>query len=228
MPIDVICPGCHKRFQVSEKFAGKKGPCPGCNTVIEIPKLEDVVVVHERETTKTGAPAKINSIQRQKTTVSKFELIFGLSTLVLGFIITAAVRMALPEPSSTQLFFMAILAGGLLGIGTSLLGYIVFRSQDTAIDNGRKTLIKVCLVGLAYVFIWRLLALITTGVLTQDGDVILPGVIILAIAFAAMASFLPMALFEFEYIQGLIHVVLFVASLAIYSLILGNIVLIVK
>ena len=76
MAIDVICTGCHKRFQVSDQYAGQKGPCPGCKTMIEIPRLEDVVVVHERETTSTGAPAKLDSIRRQQTTVSKLELVF--------------------------------------------------------------------------------------------------------------------------------------------------------
>jgi len=37
MPLHVICPGCLKRFQVSARFAGMKGPCPNCGTVISIP-----------------------------------------------------------------------------------------------------------------------------------------------------------------------------------------------
>ena len=49
MSIQVTCPGCLKRFSVSEKFAGQKGPCPKCKTVIEIPKLGDEVVIHGGE-----------------------------------------------------------------------------------------------------------------------------------------------------------------------------------
>ncbi len=37
MPISVVCPGCKARFSVSEKFAGKKGPCPKCKTVVTVP-----------------------------------------------------------------------------------------------------------------------------------------------------------------------------------------------
>jgi hypothetical protein len=37
MPILVSCPGCKAQFHVSEKFAGKKGPCPKCKAVITIP-----------------------------------------------------------------------------------------------------------------------------------------------------------------------------------------------
>ena len=31
MAITVTCPGCHKKFVVSEKFAGKSGPCKYCS-----------------------------------------------------------------------------------------------------------------------------------------------------------------------------------------------------
>ena len=34
MAIDVTCPSCHTRFQVSDKFAGKSGPCPKCKNTI--------------------------------------------------------------------------------------------------------------------------------------------------------------------------------------------------
>ncbi len=61
MPITVLCPTCHARFSVSEKFAGKQGPCPKCKTTITIPKLEDQVKVHETPsepgtTDKLGRP----------------------------------------------------------------------------------------------------------------------------------------------------------------------------
>ena len=64
--------------------------------------------------------------------------------------------------------------------------------------------------------------------LVEDGSVILPAVIILAIALTAISTFLPMFVFDFEYQQGLVHVALFISSLAIYSLVLGDIALIIK
>lgn len=39
MPIQVTCPGCKTQLKVSEKFAGKQGPCPKCKAQITIPKL---------------------------------------------------------------------------------------------------------------------------------------------------------------------------------------------
>ncbi len=49
MAIVVVCPNCRARFQVSEKFAGKQGPCPKCKGVITIPALDEQVKIHEPE-----------------------------------------------------------------------------------------------------------------------------------------------------------------------------------
>ena len=49
MPIEVLCPGCKTRFKVSDKFAGKKGPCPKCKAVITVPEKTAEVVVHAPE-----------------------------------------------------------------------------------------------------------------------------------------------------------------------------------
>ena len=227
MAIDIICPGCHKRFQVSDQFAGQKGPCPGCKTIIQIPKLEDVVVVHERETTSSGAPAKLNSIRRQHTTAGKSELLCASGALLAGLLSTVLVRF-LSETEPNPGFFTTLLIGSLLGSSTSLLGHIVLRGQDNGSNYGRKTIVRACLVGVIYTVIWRLLVLLSDGLLVEDGSVILPAVIILAIALTAISTFLPMFVFDFEYQQGLVHVALFISSLAIYSLVLGDIALIIK
>ena len=223
MAIDVICTGCHKRFQVSDEFAGRKGPCPGCKTVIEIPKLEDIVVVHERETTKTGAPTKLNSIRRHGTTVSKLEIIISLAAVTLGLTTAFIGRFTISGASSSPGILIWGIAGSMLGIGTSLLGYIVLRNSELEIVNDRKTILKASGIGILYAVLWRLQIIITDSALTMEDGIILPGVIVLALALTAIASFLPMVLLEFEFAQGLVHTSLFIAALVAYSLILGNI-----
>jgi RsiW-degrading membrane proteinase PrsW (M82 family) len=46
MPIPVLCGGCGKRFKAPDRGAGKKVPCPACQTVISIPAA---AVVEEEE-----------------------------------------------------------------------------------------------------------------------------------------------------------------------------------
>lgn len=36
--LSVTCPHCHKRFQVRQEYAGRKGKCTACQTVIQIPQ----------------------------------------------------------------------------------------------------------------------------------------------------------------------------------------------
>lgn len=55
MAISVTCPSCKAKFSVSDKFAGKQGPCPKCKATITIPKPETKPA--EPGTAKVGAPA---------------------------------------------------------------------------------------------------------------------------------------------------------------------------
>ena len=76
---------------------------------------------------------------------------------------------------------------------------------------------------MSYGVLWRIFGYVVVEVLTESDGVILPAVIILALACIGVASFVPAFTFNFEYIQGFVHVFLFIASLAIYALIAGNI-----
>ena len=49
MSIIVVCPGCRKSFKVSDKFAGKSGPCPNCKRTLEVPEKTQEVKVHAPE-----------------------------------------------------------------------------------------------------------------------------------------------------------------------------------
>ena len=46
MSILVVCPGCRKSFKVSDRFAGKSGPCPSCKATIQVPTKSEEVKVH--------------------------------------------------------------------------------------------------------------------------------------------------------------------------------------
>jgi hypothetical protein len=37
MPITIVCRGCDKRFQVDDKFAGKRVRCPSCEAIVSAP-----------------------------------------------------------------------------------------------------------------------------------------------------------------------------------------------
>ena len=56
MAIRVICPGCMTSFEVDDRFAGKRGPCPKCGHIIEIPKEQ--VIIHAPDVVVDGGKAK--------------------------------------------------------------------------------------------------------------------------------------------------------------------------
>ena len=88
MAIDVTCTKCHTRFQVSEKFAGKSGPCPKCKNIIKIPDVKDQVVIHAPEVTgpkdTTGQPVfKPITRTEVKLQAPQIALIVGSVVVVL-------------------------------------------------------------------------------------------------------------------------------------------------
>ena len=64
MAINVICPGCHTRFKVSDKYAGVEGPCPKCKVKIKIPEKSDEVVIHTPDATLVCRADRAEEIKR--------------------------------------------------------------------------------------------------------------------------------------------------------------------
>jgi hypothetical protein len=103
MPINIVCPGCRKRFAVSEKFAGQQGPCPNCKTAISIPKQEDEVVVHAPEdfgVAKDSSGKKvIEPILREETRFSaKWTVVIVVGVIVAGAIVVGAIAAPFDRP----------------------------------------------------------------------------------------------------------------------------------
>jgi hypothetical protein len=100
MPITIVCPGCHGRFSVSEKFAGKQGPCPKCKTVISIPKASEEVKIHAPDdyggAKSSSGQLVLKPIARQETRLTTtLVLAIGAATIItigVAFMIGRAFR----------------------------------------------------------------------------------------------------------------------------------------
>lgn len=131
MAINVICPGCMKRFKVSERFAGQKGPCPNCNTVIDIPKAS--IKIHGAEDFEQGGRSATGKL-----------LLKPISRLVEDF---DPVRAGIAAAGVVVVFLLALILGKMnLSLGTrdvigliglvliafpiSLFGYQVLRDRE--------------------------------------------------------------------------------------------------
>ena len=133
MAIDVTCPGCFKRFQVSDRYAGMKGPCPACNAIINIPR--ETVTIHEPDEFQSGGKtvkgrAILKPLDRHVAVISGREW----AIMAVGVIGVFALAMLVGRfNTSIGLWGVrAIATTGTLGVafGTSIFGYILLRSGD--------------------------------------------------------------------------------------------------
>src|SRR4051794_24230432 len=95
MAIDVTCPSCHTRFQVSEKFAGKSGPCPKCKSTIKIPEKKDEVVIHAPEVSgpkDSMGQAVLKPIARKEVRLQTPQIVAIVGAVVMVLIVALLLR----------------------------------------------------------------------------------------------------------------------------------------
>ena len=112
MSIRVTCPSCHTRFNVSEKFAGKEGPCPKCKKTIRVPDASQEVKVHEREVGPKDSKGRaiLKPIARQETKVSSVQMTIIIAGIVSFLVLALVMRlMILPEEFPQWLLMLSAL-----------------------------------------------------------------------------------------------------------------------
>src|SRR5687768_11090930 len=97
MAIDVTCPGCKTRFQVSDKFAGKQGPCPKCKGIIKVPAKSEQVVIHAPEETgtktATGQPI-FKPIAWKETRLTTLQIVIIAASVFVVLLATIVLAIA--------------------------------------------------------------------------------------------------------------------------------------
>jgi hypothetical protein len=188
VPLTVVCPGCKKRFSVSEKFAGQKGPCPKCKIEITIPSLEDQIVIHapESETLKDSKGKSVSKpILREETKFSP-KIAAGIGAAVLVVLVLAIILR-----SSESIPAIIPLLGAILFAPPIVLGgYTFLRNDELEPWDGKDLLIRVLACGGAYAFLWAAYWYIiyNWGLLSLPMMVPIVVVMVFAGAFAAYAS----------------------------------------
>ncbi len=195
MPIQVICRGCHSRFKVNEKFAGKKGACPKCKAPIEIPELKDEVVVHAPEAFGgggRGASGKLTlkPIKREETRFNPILLGIAAVCVISVFIVTWFLGGQYEKPEEIPTMLLAL---GALVLAPPLVyvGYVFFRDSELQPYRGQSLWIRIAICSVSYAVLWGLYTMVI-GFLVPDGPpdvwlyiVVVPGII----ALGGLASF---------------------------------------
>jgi hypothetical protein len=108
MAIDVTCAACKTRFQVSDKFAGKQGPCPKCKAVITVPSKKDEVVIHVPEGSgpkDSKGQLVLKPIARKETRLTSINIGIIVGSVILVLMVSLALRVTyrkeLQPPTTT-------------------------------------------------------------------------------------------------------------------------------
>jgi hypothetical protein len=221
MAIDVTCTGCKTRFQVSEKFAGKKGPCPKCKTIITIPAKKDEVVIHAPEVTgpkDSKGKAVSQPIFREEVRLSR-PVIIGIVGAVLGVLLVAfMLRLAFPGGKVPEV--ITIVGAFLLAPPLAFAGYTFLRDDELAPHRGQTLLLRLIAPSLVYPLIWGLYWLIVSYLQIDlpPGLIFMSAVTPAAIAIGAVTA---QASLDLELGQGALHYALYLTTTVILRLIMG-------
>ncbi|MCE9608517.1 MAG: zinc-ribbon domain-containing protein [Planctomycetia bacterium] len=189
MPIPVVCPGCKAAFNVSDKFAGKQGPCPKCKTLIAIPKLDaaqpkEEIKIHAPEEAQGGPKGAsgrpvLKPIERRDARLSPvvaggigvaiialFVLAWFGSAMVMRPFPLMLEQQRIPEVKSAYdraiYVAYAIRAVALLVIGFPIVlaGYLILRDDELEPFRGRALWSRIGVCLSVYLLLWLIYALI--------------------------------------------------------------------
>lgn len=222
MAIQVTCPGCLKRFQVNDKFAGKTGPCPSCSKPIKIPDKSDEVVIHAPEgdgpKDSKGRPV-FKPIRRQEVKLS-LPVILAAS---LGTLICLGVALLVRFTNQETPTALLVLGSVLLAPPLVFAGYWFLHDDELEGYVGKELILRTALCSLAFMGTWGLYALIPSYLngyssLREIGGLDLVIIIPIMIILGTLTS---LAAFELEFGQAAMHYLLYFAITLVLAVIMG-------
>ena len=216
MPIQVTCPKCFKRFQVSDKFAGKTGPCPNCKEQIKVPEKSEEVVIHAPD---DGAPkdrtgkSVLKPLKRTETDVTRRGLLITFGAVL------AAVGVAIGFRVSGGAPLWAAAAGAIL-LGPPLVwaGYTFVRDSELAPYVGSELRNRVLILSGILAALWLVYAFVPSYIndLESPNEMSFLWFGIIFCVMMGMGAAASVASFELEFTSGLAHAGLyFIVTMAL-------------
>src|SRR5262245_57476871 len=226
MAIDVTCPNCHTRFQVSDKFAGKSGPCPKCKSTIKVPEKKDEVVIHAPEETgpkDSKGQAVLKPIARTEIRLAAPQIAIIVGSVLVVVIVALVLRLQFKGGPVPPL--ITILGSILLGPPLAFAGYTFLRDDEFEPYRGTEVIVRSLACGLVFAAIWGAYWFIFAYLNPkppsgwQPSWQIMAAVVPIMVAAGAFAS---QASFEFELTTGALHYALYlIATVLLRVIILG-------
>jgi len=201
MSIHVICPGCHTRFKVSDKFAGRTGACPKCKAAIRVPsKAEEVTVHAPKEFDRGGRGAAgelvLKPIAREDTRIVPWVMAAVVGAIVLVLAVAWLGGAWFRES-------MVVRAVGLLVVSPTLVvaAYTFLRAQEIEPLRGLELEIRAGLCALGYTALWGVFAYTSGYALSGDPW----SWLMVAPPFVAVGGLIALGSLDLDLGSGLLH-----------------------
>ena len=167
MAIQVTCPNCLKRFQVSDKCAGKTGPCPNCKKEIKVPDASEEVVIHAPD---DGAPkdrqgvSVLKPLKRTETDVTRKGMFITFVAILLAVAAAIGLRMGM------ETIPVYILALGALLLAPPLIwsGYSFVRDSELEPHVGPDLRNRVLILSVILAALWLVYVFVPSYVMDYD------------------------------------------------------------
>lgn len=210
MSIRVTCPKCHTRFNVSDKFAGKKGPCPKCKTTIQIPAKDEQVVVHEPEMTgpksRTGESI-LKPIRRKEVKITSVHITLIVCMLVLFLICALIFNFTFPDKFNFPSWILWISAIA-MAPPMCFAGYFLLRDQELDGYVGKELWMRILACSVIYALLWIAMPV---GKYAFSDSYETGSWIMALIIMAGAGGAAGMLCFDLDYIMGSVHYGLYLA-----------------
>ena len=203
MSIIVVCTECRKSFKVSDKFAGKSGPCPNCKKVLRVPTKEEEVTIHAPAAFAEGGRTKTGKLITQPIARTNLKLSPVAIAAIAGGTILCLIAAGV---GGTMGLFQNLLAmaAALLVVSVPLViaAYGILRDDELEPYRGRALYLRTVICSVGYVILWGIFS-------TLPGQGLLSGELWnwLAVVppLVALGGLVATATLDLEYGSGALH-----------------------
>lgn len=205
MSIRVTCPGCHKRFQVSDEHGGKTGACPDCKSPIQIPEKSEEVVIHAPDgfgPKDSSGRAVLKPIEHQDAQLSPVGIAAIIGTIVVMFVLAFMIGRASGE-APPPWWVMAI-GAVLVAPPVCWGGYSVLRDDERGAFRGSELYLRLGICAVLYATLWGGYAL-TVKYLLGGSTPELFQLAFIVPAFLVVGGGLALGALELDFTNGCLH-----------------------
>jgi hypothetical protein len=219
MAIRVTCRGCHTRFQVSDKFAGREGPCPKCKAVIRIPDKSQEVVIHappEAGPKDRSGVALTKPIFRREVVITPLWWTVILGVIATFFVLAVVIRGQIADKVNFPSWIL-IVGAVAVSIPAVYAAYGLLRDIELGAFLGRELWIRVVICAALYAALWILMP---TAAYAFNGYDTITWTVAISVMIG-LGGAVAMSVLDFEYLVGVMHYGMYLGCTLLLRWIMG-------